>query len=370
MQERNYLKEIDEYFASEALSQSEIKALLKSINVFRAERSKHSKALRVGSAVDVLLLTPSVFDDLFYVMREEYPSDTVVKVIDETHKLMILNELEANEDLSTFKQQIWDALELIPYHDNRKNEDCEDDFRVNKIIREGSAFWKALIKSEGKTQISPEEKANAEEIVLSLQSHPHTIDYFINDEDHIQTLYQVPIYFEHKTVPCRALLDMIIINHKDKTLQPIDLKTMGDSTGMFKTSAKRYRYDIQAAWYNLALRFFRLKETVPYGLGERSLTDYRILPFKFIVESTKYPGCPLVYSCTLQDMIGGRFGFDKEQTIAYTEGERTVVANNYRIEGFEKGVELYKWHMEHDEWEYDRKVIENNGHLPLELWKG
>jgi hypothetical protein len=145
---------------------------------------------------------------------------------------------------------------------------------------------------------------------------------------------------------------------------------MGDSTGMFKTSAKRYRYDIQAAWYNLALRFFRLKETVPYGLGERSLTDYRILPFKFIVESTKYPGCPLVYSCTLQDMIGGRFGFDKEQTIAYTEGERTVVANNYRIEGFEKGVELYKWHMEHDEWEYDRKVIENNGHLPLELWKG
>ena len=71
---------------------------------------------------------------------------------------------------------------------------------------------------------------------------------------------------------------------------------MGDQTIYFPKSLRQRRYDIQAAFYTEALKSKKEYET------------YKILPFKFIVESTTNPGNPLVFTCNQELLEIGKSG--------------------------------------------------------------
>jgi len=77
------------------------------------------------------------------------------------------------------------------------------------------------------------------------------------------------------------------------------------------------------------------------------------MPFRFIVESTKAPGCPLVFIMSEQDLFGARYGH---------------AMNKGKIDGFEKGVDDFKWYSEQGLWEYPRHVYESDGHIQLDIY--
>ena len=128
---------------------------------------------------------------------------------------------------------------------------------------------------------------------------------------------------------CKALLDMVVIDDELQTVQPIDIKTTGEYPENFHRVAKRFRYDIQAAFYTLALSY--------------AYPEYTILPFQFLVESTVASaiGTPLLYTCTESDLLIGRYGgkYITEVSIATQLFTHTKYTD---ILGFEDGIREYK----------------------------
>ena len=356
----NPLQIKNEYYAAKAVNQSLLKALLAGIGTYKKAESnlfyEEADHFILGNLVDCYLTTPSLIEQEFFVVPEleSKPSDKVMSIVQEVYskkRTMFLND---------HCDEIYTSLNEHEYYLNRKKDTCEEDNRVTDIIEKGVEYWNALIESKNRQIISLEEKELAKNIVESLKTNPRTAKYFNSKNI---TLYQYPIYFKYSDLNCKALFDMLLINTKQKLIQPVDIKTIGGSTKEFPRNVQLHKYDIQAAWYSLALKLTDYIQTPLHG--EIDISDYTILPFRFIVESTKSPGLlPLVYEISEEDMHIARFGAKKLSSI---QTKHKVLSRVREIKGFEEAIELYKWHELNDQWELDKKISEQEVQ-PLILW--
>lgn len=272
----------------------------------------------IGSAIDVLLTQPELFDDLYYVdQMENKPSDKIMSICKE-----FFDEICPDNPKDMIHKAILKACDNHAYQTNWKAAT-----RVEKILKEGSDYLAHLEMAEDKQILSKEEYFLIGHCALSLQANEATAPYLHGVQ---QRLWQEAIYFTYRNISCKALLDLVIIDHERKTVLPVDIKSTGEYPENFKRSAKRFRYDVQAAWYTLALA--------------TEYPDYEILPFTFIVVSVKDPSHPLVYECTEDDLIVGRYGMtiiDFAKTIVGEEEDEIEIDVMKKIKGFEDGVSYY-----------------------------
>lgn len=358
-------KKLSDYYASPAINQSMLKALLAGIGTYKKEEknlfAEDPEHFILGQAVDTSLLLPSIFNDLFYISAlEKKPSDTIMNIIREAFsKRDTFINIEAN------KEALWNAINSNQYYMNRYNADFNADTRIEGVIKEGTAYWNEHVIADNKTILSSAEKSTIDTIVESFKTHRHTQQYFNND---LTPIYQADLYFTYSDLSCKALLDYILVDQVNKTIQPIDIKTMGDSTKMFPVSARRHRYDIQLAWYHLALS--KINELEINAYTKIDISDYTILPFKFIVESTTSPGvCPLVYTASPTDYITGKYGaIDERGKLEFIHepiGPRTQIK---RIYGYKDAIEKYRWHEGTGIWDMDMELYECKGELELDIF--
>ena len=210
---------------------------------------------------------------------------------------------------------------------------------------------------------SAEEYLTVRNIVASIKNHKFTKEYFRKAGSELEIVYQLPIFFNHKTLDCKALLDMVIFNHSDKTIQPIDIKTTSGRTVHFPTSFRKYRYDIQAAWYTLALEYYK-NNNIFYS-------DYKVLPFKFIVESTTDIGRPLVFTCSKEALYAGRYGVEESIQTRIIFPNETIASGNkaLKYKGFEELLnEIIK--LKHTDYNYTFDILEVDGDVELYFLNG
>lgn len=340
---------MEEYFQNPAVSQSQLKTLLISPKAFGEERKvelyfEEKEHFTIGSAVDCMLTEgEDAYKSKYHISKvENKPSDVVKSIINQVFDYASNTDEEIGLILDPmYRVLITTCCEHHNYQNNWKNET-----KVSKIC-EYYEYWEDLKLARGKTILSIEEETLIDTIVMSLRTNEVTSKYFNQEE--IQ--YQVPIYFEFDGVECRALLDMVIFDRENKTIQPIDIKTMGDYTLKFPISLRRRRYDIQAAFYTEALQWL--------------YPDYEILPFKFIVESTTAPGDPLVFNCTTDLLVLGKFGRPEY----YFKGRDEIKYQKFEeIKGFVQLIELYKYYSTNG-FDKDKIVRENSSELLLD-WSG
>ena len=98
----------------------------------------------------------------------------------------------------------------------------------------------------------------------------------------VEYLYQLKFQINFKTeagtdVLLKIMPDLIKVDHKAKTVQPVDLKTSSLPGYQFKENFLKFRYDIQAQLYSDVLEMI-LKKAEGYE-------DYTILPYLFTVIS-------------------------------------------------------------------------------------
>ena len=136
----------------------------------------------------------------------------------------------------------------------------------------------------------------------------------------------------------KGLLDMIVVNHKDKCIIPVDLKTTSGKAADFKSAFIKWSYYIQASYYS-------------YGL--QTLTDYEVLPFKFVVASTTDIYRPLTYKVTKKTLNVGRFG-----------GSRP--SSSYHTKGWEQLCQEYIWLKETGNKQYSKEAYDADGCLTLD----
>lgn len=346
-----------EYYDNPALSQSKLKLLLGDIRNFLEQTDeelyyREFKHFVIGSAVDCIL-TGGVFEEEFYVSTLEVkPSDKIKSIV----QYVFDNIDKSAIDLVDFGNYTDTILESCNKHEYFTN--LKDDTRISKVIKEGMEYFKELVNSNGKQILSSDEYSTIMEIVNSLRSNKYTSKYFnellLSKDEEI--LYQTKLFFNYMSVDCKAMLDIIHINHKTKTITPIDLKTMSSSTMYFDNNVRQNRYDIQAAFYKVALiedKEFRAK-----------YKDYVTAPFMFIVESINV-GNPLIYICT-PSLIGmGLKGREKKKF--YSENHELIVSQK-QIKGIERLLKEYKYYIENG-FDTPLDVIENNGEFLLD-WEG
>ena len=346
---------VEEYYNDSRLSQSKLKLLLgNNPNLFNTVAEpklyfEEKKYFLIGDGVDCQLTRPiTEYAEKFHVSNvENKPSDTIKSIVnqvfDETKRLNIL--IENVGDMRNYFPYIIDACNDHNYQSNWKEET-----RISKIL-EAHEYWEDLKAGEGKTILSAEEDSLISQIVMSIKTNDVTRPYFEGGYD-VEILYQVPIFFTISEVDCKGLLDMIRINHITKTIEPIDIKTLGDNTLNFPKALRQRRYDIQGAFYTEGLR-----QTYP---------GYTILPFKFIVESTTNPGTPLVYTMDTQLLETGKYGRSgiKLKGISQDSLMQVYYGRIENIKGYLQLIEEYKWYLENG---FDRhiKIVNAQGEFTV-----
>ena len=361
---------MEDYYTNPAVSQSQLKLLLgPDPNIFNTVQEpdlyfEEKKHFIIGNGVDIQL-TRSIeeFNQKFHVSNlQNKPSDTIKSIINQVFDLVKeeVGELADKGILSDHVSKIIDCCNDHNYQPNWKTET-----RVAKIV-EAWEYWEDLKAAEGKTVLSQEENDLISQIVMSMRTNPTTSKYFETSKD-VEILDQLAIYFTYKGIDCRALLDRVIVNHKNKIIQPIDFKTMGDQTIYFPKSLRQRRYDIQAAFYNEALKYFIERD-------DKTLQDYKILPFKFIVDSTVNPGNPLVFTCNSGLLRIGQYGAPKTAIYGEIRSPGYAHMSEYKsmstpeIKGFHQLIEDYKWYLENG-FETKREIVEAQGELEID-WNG
>jgi hypothetical protein len=263
---------------------------------------------------------------------------------------------------------ILNALDYHKYQGRWKPET-----RIAAVVESASEYFEELKMAHGKQILSPNDSVLIHSIVMSLQSNGRTAEY-LRDSEHIDVYFQVPIYFNIKGVPCKALLDILRVDRQNKTLEPIDLKTMGGFTAEFPWAVRSRRYDFQAAFYSAGLNALVHQQAECEPL-EVDVAGYQVKAFKFIVETTHtslnklsgefqtYTGKPLCFRVSQDMLYLGKAGRPECVTIAapvkiFGNTVQAVEIKHKPIHGYIYALDLHTWHNEHG-FDEDRHVADS-----------
>ena len=379
-------EEVQEYYQSDALGQSKLKLLLGDLGSFHKEFDSSAEHFLIGSAVDCILTNSrEAFQEEYYISKvAKLPSESVIEIIKLVYENLLKDYAEYLE-VVTSQDEPSDVTSLIEFVGELSQwsayilDACEQtgwqprwgaDAKLKNIIEPGSEYFLDLCNAFGKTVISETQSNTINNIVESLETNPRTAGFFdrnfFENMPDITVYYQFPIYFEYRGVECKALLDMVIVERdiegKILSITGVDLKTMNGNTYYFPTSVKARRYDIQAAWYTLALHNHF---AVPEG------SDV-IKPFQFVVESTSYQGKPLNFVVDKTLLGIGRFGrraISLHDTDMFNGDPMASAILQYEIKGFEQLLDMYIYHSENGFGQ--EREIQEAGLSPLVInWDG
>lgn len=259
--------------------------------------------LKFGSLVDVMCFEPHRLDDLFYRGRSvKSPTSTHKKVVDEIlanitadiggtqEQMGILGrkrkkQVKITDDLSNYRAQI---LLYAKKHGVLKS--YSDDNTFETIVKSSSEYFKDKITSRGKMLIKPEMWALAQQTATTLQTHPFTAKYFNHKTPGVDILYQYKFVTDINGRRVKGMLDCLIVNHNEKLLIPVDLKTGEAPVKDFPMLYTSHRYYIQGALYREALKSILENDF--------DITDYKVKPFEFVYISKSNPYKPMIFIAT------------------------------------------------------------------------
>lgn len=258
------------------------------------DKVKTTSAMEFGSLFDSILtrgkdtLNEYVVDD-----TTAPPAETAVfdRLLSEGHNEPF-NEISIS-DLMT-------AMEACKFYPSYKPET-----RIEKLNK-ASEYYN--VRRLGKKIVSKEDWNDAIEMAHVFRDDKYlSVLFGTKNTNEIEYIYQpqflVDLDIEGEKVKVKVMFDLLVVNHKDKTIQPVDLKTSQNPAYSFSENFIKWRYDLEAETYTDALA--RLIET-----KATEYQDYTILPYLF-TDISRTDKVPVTY------MYDPRNGF------AYTKGDKT-----------------------------------------------
>lgn len=279
---RDYSMNIEEeaYHAYPAWSYSMIAKYAK--EGFAAIATLHDKteptpSMEFGSLFDSFITKGKATLDEYIVLEKEVPQA-------EKKALRSLADICNEPNMMAIpKETILKACELSGYKTDT-NWGFDAKF---KHLNEYEAYYRALVS--GKKVVSKTDWNDAVEMFKVFRNDLYLKELFgTKDTDDIEYIYQSQFLIDYttesgETVKIKIMPDLIVVNHKDKTIQPVDLKTSSIPAWNFKENFLKFRYDIQANLYSDVLQMITEKDD--------DYKDYTILPYLFsdISRSDKVP---------------------------------------------------------------------------------
>lgn len=185
----------------------------------------------------------------------------------------------------------------------------------------------------GKKIVSQKDWDDAVEMARIFRSDPYLKTLFgtKNSED-IEYIYQaqfcIPVWIEGEEVKIKIMPDLMVINHKDKTIQLVDLKTSSMPAYYFAENFLKYRYDIQGSLYG---------DVVGSIIAEdNDYRDYTLLPYLF-TDISRTDKVPVTYQI---DLSNG-FSFTRGDKVYQYKGWRELLSEILVYEANEAKVPNY-----------------------------
>ena len=148
------------------------------------------------------------------------------------------------------------------------------------------------VRYQGKKVVSKQDWEDATTMAKTLVTDKYTSTIFgtKNTKD-IEYIYQAQFLVDWtlpsgKTAKIKIMPDLLVVNHTEKTIRPVDLKSTSLPGGNFKDNFIGLRYDIQASEYTAVLQ-----SVID---NDEDYKEYTILPYFFAVIS-RMDMVPIVY---------------------------------------------------------------------------
>lgn len=310
----NMLNLIKDYRQHDALHYSKLAALSKGYGTYVNKKYWVDQfAMNHGNAFECLLTYKQHFDELFYISNEDnYSRGSAKSVIK-----LVFDTLESYVPLN---YSLKDSLLLAASQEGYGGSWTED--RIWNSLLKLEVFYEDLWKAKGKTIISRVDYERIQHQVEMVKNHPFT--------SHIVkswTGFQVPNYFSYNGIEAKRLYDAV------SETGLYDIKYTNGSVKDFNFSLRKFRYDIQAAWYSYHQDF----------------------PLQFLVVSHVTNEPPLLYTLSLKDL-----------TVAYegiSKGTATEFIEDMRVPGIKQIINNYNWHLSNPDVDVDRGIFITNGRL-------
>lgn len=228
-------------------------------------------SLTFGSAVDTMLTDgEKAFNEQYVVCEFPTLSDSLIAITKDLHR----KYKDLYRKVSLIPDVAIDAVALLHgYYANPKYAA----YRVKNVKEACDEYYNLLTLADGKTVLSTSDYQDVMRCVDELRSNKAT-SYFFNSNPfitHIEKAFQLKFKAEYKGIPVRCMFDEIIVDHNNKMVYPIDLKTTGHPEEEFNGSFSQWRYDIQAKLYT-----YILKENLE---KDEYFKDFKISYYQFIV---------------------------------------------------------------------------------------
>lgn len=311
---------------------SKLSSNIKNLNV-----EYHSDAFTFGSMVDCLLFTPELEDELFIMWPKQYKISDAMKIY-------------ADSLIGAHKEV--EEKEYVSIEEWKKEAKEKADFKISieqidkKMEGDGIDYINFVLSAGDKEIISLEEYEKAKALSLLVKFHPYSLQYFDKSDNDIELFYQYPVYGKiilpksKQAEDTKILLDIVKINHKNKTIEFVDFKTIGAPVNQFSYNYFKFKYYYQEEWYfwNGHMYFMNI------------YPDYTILPFKFLVASnlSSYPASYIISKT------------EEDKAVLWYGG----INNGYQIRGINELLEDLEYYRENG-FEIERTVAENNGLLTI-----
>ena len=190
-----------------------------------------SPSLLFGSLVDTMVTDKENLDKLFMVADIPDISDNLESIArhlaknysdyESLHLIDFNTIAKVGEDFGYFKGKSYENT------------------RVKRILENCDTLFKILRSAGDRTVVSQKLYSEALACYNALLECPDTSKYFAPKnpfDDSFEVFYQLKFKSEFEGIPVRCMFDGLYVNHRDKSITPIDLKTSSKhETEFFKS---------------------------------------------------------------------------------------------------------------------------------------
>ena len=299
----------EEYRADPALSYSTLAKYEREgfNNLDKLFDKVETPSLTFGSAVDSIITGgQEEFDERFMVA--EFPStpDSITKIV----KSLFSQYKDSYRSLIMIPDDL--IIKETEYQSYQMN--WKPETRAKVIKEKGADYYNLLFVAGDRTILDTTTYQDVCNAVRALKESESTKFYFADNnpfEPNIERFYQLKFKTCLKGIEYRCMSDLLIVNHENKTIQPIDLKTSSHAEWDFYKSFVEWNYQIQARLYWSIIRQNMDKDEY--------FKDFELLDYMFIVVNRRTL-TPLVWNCPLTRFIGTLY-FGKNKQIEMRDPE-------------------------------------------------
>lgn len=199
----------------------------------------NTPSLTFGSAVDSIITGgQEEFDERFMVAEFPSTSDTVTKIV----KSLFSQYGNKYRNISL----IPDNLVIVETESSNYQMNWKPETRAKVIKEKGEDYYSLLFLAGDRIVLDTQTYKDVCNAVSVLKNSESTKFYFAENnpfEPEIERFYQLKFKGTFYCITYRNMADLLVVNHKEKWVLPIDLKTSSHTEWDFHKSFVDWRYE-------------------------------------------------------------------------------------------------------------------------------